>query len=132
MADAPVLRIRATRVALLPATFLLICVTPLAGASGWLLPLFAVPAVLLGWVLRAGADVDPDGVTVRALVGSRRVPWDQVAGLSVAPRGQISLALTSGDRLRLPATRPVHLPLIAAASGGRLPELTPTAGTPTA
>jgi hypothetical protein len=126
MADEPaptVVRIRTSRVALLAVLLGVSCVTPLAAASPWLLWLYLVPVLAGVWVVRAGVDVDPDGVTVRALARSRRVGWARVAGLAVGRRGQVRLVLTSGGQLRLPAVRARHLPLVAAASGGRLPDL---------
>jgi hypothetical protein len=119
------LRIRPTRAALLAVLLLAVCVIPLATASWWLLGLFAVPALALAWVQRAGVDIDPAGVTVRALLGRRRIDWSDVAGVRAGNRGDLWLVLTTGRRLRLPTARARHLPLIAAASGGRLPSPLP-------
>jgi hypothetical protein len=121
-AESPTLQIRASRVTLLPVLFLALCLSPLAVYRPWLLWLFAVPALLAVWVLRAGVDVDPDGVTVHALAGRRRVPWPGMAGLQIGRRGVTSLVLTSGSTLRLPAVRARHLPMVAAASAGQLPD----------
>lgn len=121
---APVaVQIRTSRVALLAVLLGISCVTPLAAASRWLLWLYLVPVLAGVWVLRAGVDVDTEGVTVRALARSRRVGWARVAGLMVGQRGKVRLVLTSGGWLRLPAVRVRHLPLLAAASGGRLPDV---------
>jgi hypothetical protein len=115
-------QIRTTRVALLAVLLGAICLSPLALYAPWLLWLFAAPLLVAVWVLRAGVDVDAGGVTVRALVGARRVPWSQVAGLRVGRRGEVALLLGSGATLRLPTVRARHLPLIAAASHGHLPD----------
>jgi hypothetical protein len=123
-AVSPAVQIRASRVTLLPVLFLALCLSPLAVYRPWLLCLFALPLLLALWVLRAGVDVDPDGVTVHALAGRRRVPWSDVAGLRIGRRGAASLVLTSGGALRLPAVRARHLPMIAAASAGHLPDPT--------
>lgn len=112
-------RVRTTRSALLVVFFVLLCVSPLALAVPWLAWLFVIPLVLAAWVLRAGVDVDGTGVTIRALFGSRRVPWDDVAGLSVTRRGQVMLVRANGRQVRMPVVRARHLPLLAAASGGR-------------
>jgi Bacterial PH domain len=120
----PAVQIRTTRVALLPVAVGAICLSPVALLAPWTLPLFAVPLVLALWVARAGVDVDADGLTVRALVGARRVRWLEVAGLRVSPRGGVALVLAGGGALRLPAVRARHLPLIAAASNGHLPDPT--------
>ena len=123
--DVDAVRIRGNRAALLAVLVLTVCTVPLATAGPWLAVLFAIPLVALLWVLRAGVDVDPDGVTVRALVGRRRIGWDQVAGLRAGRRGDLRLVLTTGRELRLPVARARHLPLIAAASGGRIPDPSP-------
>ena len=113
-------RIRPSAATLPVVVVLTLCVIPLATASPWLLVLLAIPVLALAWVLRAGVDVDPGGVTVRALLGSRRIPWSDVVGLQAGPRGDLWLVLAGGRRLRLPTARARHLPLIAAASGGRV------------
>jgi hypothetical protein len=119
-------QLRSNRSALLAVLALAVCTVPLATAAPWLAVLFMIPLVALLWVLRAGVDVDPDGVTVRALLGSRRVGWAEVAGLRAGSRGDLRLVLASGTELRLPVARARHLPLIAAASGGRVPDPSPT------
>jgi hypothetical protein len=119
---AAAVQIRTTRVALIAVGFGALCLSPLALYKPWLLLLFGVPAVLAARVLRAGVDVDADGITARALIGRRRVPWDEVAGLRVGRRGEVALVLTGGGAVRLPTVRARHLPLIAAASGGRVPD----------
>lgn len=113
-------RLRVPRTALIAVFFLFLCVTPLAGVQLALLSLYVVPVGIGAWLLRAGTDIDSEGVTVRALLRSRRVPWDQVSGLSVRRRGELALALTDGRLLALPQARVRHLRLIAAVSGGRI------------
>lgn len=114
-----VIRLRTARSALLVAFFLAVCVSPAALAKPALAPLFVIPLAVAGWVLRAGVDVDADGVTVRALVGQRRVRWDDVAALKLSRHGVVWLALHSGRTVRLPVARARHLSTLAAASGGR-------------
>jgi hypothetical protein len=121
---AAAVQIRTTRVALLAVLFGAICLSPVALAQPWLPWLYAVPLIAAVRVLRAGVDVDGAGMTVRALLGARRVPWERVAGLRVRPRGAVDLVLRGGATLRLPAVRARHLPLIAAASRGHLPDPT--------
>jgi hypothetical protein len=119
------LRLRPTRMGLPAVLLLAICVLPLATARLWLLVLFAVPLLALLWVLRAGVDVDPAGITLRAVLGRRRFAWEDVAGLRADRRGGLWLVLRNGRRLRLPTARARHLPLLATASGGRIPALDP-------
>ncbi|HSV66303.1 MAG TPA: PH domain-containing protein [Mycobacteriales bacterium] len=126
MADATTVQIRTSRIALLASLFGLSFATPLALASPWLVWVYLAPMLVTIWVVRAGVDVDTDGMTVRALVGSRRVPWSQVAGLEVDSAGRVRLVLAGegGRAIRLPTARARHLPVIAAASGGHLTDPT--------
>ena len=121
-ADRAALRIRPTRIGLLAVVLLAFCVLPLATATPWLLFALVLPLIALAWVLRVGVDIGPAGVTVRALLGHRFIPWSDVAGLRSSNRGDLSLVLTTGRRLRLPTLRARHLSLIAAASGGHVPD----------
>jgi hypothetical protein len=116
---------------MLPAVLVLtLSVIPLATARWWLAFLFVLPLLALLWVRRVGVDVDPDAVTVRAVLGRRRIAWADVAGLQAGRRGDLWLVLRGAGRLRLPVVRARHLPLLAAASGGRIPD--PAAPDPTA
>jgi hypothetical protein len=113
-------RLRMSRTALLPVLVLFVCVVPLATVSPWTLVLLLVPVALAAWVLRIGVDVGDDGLTVRSLVGHRRVGWTELAGVRVAPRGDLWLVTTAGTEVRLPVMRARDLPRLAALSGGRL------------
>ena len=120
-------RIRTPRTTLVAVAVLAVCVLPLASAAPWLAVLWLLPVAALAWVLRAGVDVDPDGLTVRAVLGRRRLPWSELAGLQVTGRGRLAAVLRGGGSVRLPVLRARHLPLVAAASGGRLPSAEPPA-----
>jgi hypothetical protein len=48
------------------------------------------------------------------------VPWDRLAGIRVAPRGELWLVTTAGTEVRLPVLRARDLPRLAALSGGRI------------
>ena len=117
----PPARLRMSRTALLPVVVLALCVLPVAALSPWTTLLFLVPLGAALWVLRAGVDVDDSGVTVRALVGRRTIPWERLAGLRVGERGGLRLVTTSGSEVRLPVLRASDLPRLAALSGGRIP-----------
>jgi hypothetical protein len=109
-----------TRTALLPVGLLALCTVPLAFAASWTPVLLLIPLTLAFWVLRAGVDIAEDGLTVRSLVGQRRVPWSELAGIRVAQRGDLWLVTTGGTEVRLPVMRARDLPRLAAASGGRI------------
>lgn len=95
----------------------LIAAVPLATAAPWLLPILLVPAVVAVWAWRAGTVADTGGITVTALLGRRRVAWDDVA--AIGPRGSRTTVaqLTSGQLLTLPAVRPADIPRLLAAAG---------------
>jgi hypothetical protein len=109
-----------SRTTLLPVALLTLCMLPLATVSAWALLLLLVPIAIAAWVVRVGVDIDDDGLTVRSMLGQRRVPWNQLAGLRVAPRGELWLVTTAGTEVRLPVLRVGDLPRLAAVSGGRI------------
>jgi Bacterial PH domain len=105
-----------------PATTLAAVVFMIAGLSvarwaPYLLILLVIPAVVAVWSWRTGTDADPAGLTVRALLGSRRIPWSDVAGLVTDDRGTVSAQLTSGRAVPLPAVGRADLPRVVGAAG---------------
>ncbi len=117
--DSPA-RLRMNRTALIPVGLLALCAVPLAFAAPWTPVLLLVPLAVAVWVLRAGVDIADDGLTVRSLAGERREPWSEVAGLRVAPRGDLWVVTTRGTEVHLPVMRARDLPRLAAVSGGRI------------
>jgi len=75
---------------------------------------------------------DAEAVTVRRILGRRRVPWSEICSLRLGPsssgpsswgdRSRVSAVLTDGAELPLPAVYVRDLPQLAAVSGGRLPD----------
>jgi hypothetical protein len=126
---SPPARLRTSRTALLPVALLTLCMLPLAAVSGWTLLLLLVPAVIAAWVVRVGVDIGDDGLTVRSLLGQRQVPWTRLAGIRVAPRGDLWLVTTARTEVRLPVMRARDLPRLSALSGGRLEVPEPPTGT---
>ncbi|HEY0401977.1 MAG TPA: PH domain-containing protein [Blastococcus sp.] len=117
--DSPA-RLRMNRTALIPVGLLALCVVPVAFAASWTPFLLLIPLAVAVWVLRVGVDIAEDGLTVRSLAGERRVPWSELAGIRVAPRGELWLVTTRGTELRMPVMRARDLPRLAALSGGRI------------
>ncbi len=116
MVTTPTIRFRPSSAVLGAAAVALIASTPLAAHAWYLAPVALVPATVMVWAWRAGTDVDHDGLVVRALLGSRRIGWADVAGLSVAGR-RAHAVLVGGGRVPLPAVGPADLPRLIAASG---------------
>src|SRR3954468_19997613 len=79
-------RLRMSRTALLPVVLLLVAVLSLTAAGPWALVALVLPLLAAAWVLRVGVDVSDDGITVRQIVGSRTVPWGELAGLRIGRR----------------------------------------------
>jgi hypothetical protein len=88
---------------------------PLATSAAYLLPIALVPLAVAWWGWRAGTDADADGLSVRAALGSRRVPWSAVAELGADDRGRVAARLLDGRLLPLPAVRSADLPALVAA-----------------
>jgi hypothetical protein len=128
-----VVKLRPPRPALLVVLFLLFCVTPLAFVRTPFLLLYAIPLGALLWICRAGTDIDADGVTVRAVAGSRRIAWSEIQALTPTDGGELRAVLRDGRLMRLPQARLRHLALIAAASDGHIatPETPATKEQPT-
>jgi hypothetical protein len=82
---------------------------PLATSRVYLLPIALVPILVGVWSWRAGTDVDPAGLRIRATFGSRFVPWSHVAALVPADRRRVYAILTTGRQVRLPAVGSAQL-----------------------
>ena len=84
-------------------------------------PLLALPLLASTLIVRLRTVADDDGVTVRSLVGSRTVPWDQIVGLRFERGSWCRAELKTGEKLRLPAVTFATLPQLTAISAGRVP-----------
>jgi Bacterial PH domain len=84
----------------------------------YLLVLEVVPFAVAIWSWRAGTDVDQTGLTVRALLGQRRIPWRDVSALFTDGRGRVSAQLSSGRAVALPAVGRADLPRLTAVATG--------------
>lgn len=120
---------RISPLVVLVALTLAVCVTPVATALPYAWLLYLVPVGIIVWTLRVRTVADPDAVTVRRLLGGRRVAWSDIAGLRVGRakdpgRARVNVVLADDSELALPAVHLRDLPRLAAASGGRLPDPT--------
>ncbi len=112
---------RTSPLAVLGAVAVAFCFTPVAFAVpfGWLA--YLVPLAMVGWILRVRTTADAEAVTVRRIVGRRRVAWTEISTLRLAKK-RISAVLSDGAELPLPSVGVRDLPRLAAVSGGRLPD----------
>lgn len=106
---------------------LMVCVTPVAFGAPGLQVLYLVPLGMAIWLVRARTVVGPDTVAAYRVLGSRRVIWSDLRGLRMDERSRVWAVLHDGEEVLLPAVRARDLPLLAAASGGRLAD--PLSGT---
>jgi hypothetical protein len=94
------------------------------GTPTWAYPLLLIlliPILVMIWGWRTGTDANRDGLRLRAMFGSRRLPWTQVNAF--VPRdGKVVAVLAGGGSIVLPAVGKDDLPRLVAASGNTLPE----------
>ena len=105
---------------ILGAVLLAVCATPAAFGAPWFWLVYLLPVAVVVWVLRVRTTVDEEALTVRRLIGSRRVPWSEIRSLHLRDKGGVRAVLTDGAELPLPSVRVRDLPQLAAASGGHL------------
>jgi hypothetical protein len=84
-------------------------------------PLLIIPVILSALIIRLRTQADADGVTVRTLLGSQSVRWEEIDGLRFNKGSWARAQLKSGGQLRLPAVSFATLPQLTEASGGRVP-----------
>jgi hypothetical protein len=84
-------------------------------------PLLVLPMLLSALIVRWRTVADARQVTLRTLLGSRSVGWDEIAGLGFSRGSWARAHLHDGEQLRLPAVSFATLPLLTEASGGRVP-----------
>jgi hypothetical protein len=101
---------------------LVICVTPVAFAAPYLWLIYLVPLAIIVWTLWMRTTADAEALTVRGVLGTRRVPWSEISSLRLAHHARVRAVLTDGSELPLPTVHVRDLPQLAAVSGGRLPD----------
>lgn len=116
----PTLRFRRHSAITVAAIIVLISGVTLGTWAPYLLPLLVIPLLVAVWGWRSGTDVGADGLTVRAAVGNRRIPWSEVTGIMLDSDGNPAARLSSGRFVSLPAVSPADLPRLVAASGQKL------------
>ncbi|MEU8260696.1 PH domain-containing protein [Micromonospora sp. NPDC048999] len=120
MTRADTIRFRHNQAILVAAIVAFAGTLPLATANWWLLWLLLIPLTVMVWAWRAGTDADSRELRLRALAGQRRIPWEQVAGLTGDPRGRGVVRLDDGEVLLLPAVRADDLPRLVSVTGQEL------------
>ena len=72
-------------------------------------------------IVRYRTVADRDTVSARTLLSSRTVPWTEIEGLRFTRSSWARARLRDGSEMTLPAVTFATLPLLTAASGGRVP-----------
>ena len=116
----PVLRVRKSGALLIAAAIALVGAVPLASAGWQFLPVLLLPLVAGFWAWRAGTDVYPDRLRVRALFGSTQIGWSSIAEMAPDARGRVSALLDNGNVIRLTGVTKDNLPLVLAAAGQQI------------
>jgi hypothetical protein len=120
--SAPQAVFRTTPLAVLGALAIAFCFTPMAFALPFGELVYVVPIAMIVWVLRVRTTADAEALTVRKIVGGRRVSWSEISTLRLG-KNRVSAVLGDGAELPLPSVGLRDLPKLAAVSGGRLPDL---------
>nr|WP_197519294.1 PH domain-containing protein [Mycobacterium sp. E2327] len=84
-------------------------------------PLLLIPVALSALIIRLRTVADERGLTVRTLLGSRTVRWEEIDGLRFHRGSWARALLKSGAELRLPAVTFATLPQLTEVSAGRVP-----------
>lgn len=84
-------------------------------------PVLVIPVLLSALVARLRTVADANGVTVRTLLSSKTVTWDDIEGLRFHRGNWARAHLRDGTQLRLPAVTFSTLPLLTQISDGRVP-----------
>lgn len=84
-------------------------------------PLLVISVLLSALIARLRTVADAQGVTVRTLLGSQTVRWEDIDGLRFHRGSWARACLKNGKVLRLPAVTFATLPLLTEASSGRVP-----------
>lgn len=106
-----VLRLRYTPTSLVALGFATICAVPLIVAAWpWGLVALVIPALVIFYVLRTGADITPDQIVIRGPFYQRPILLLDVAGLAVSAKGGVFLVKSDGASILIPTARARDLP----------------------
>lgn len=87
----------------------------------WSWALLIVPVLASAAIARYRTVADRERVTTRTLLGGETMPWTDIEGLRFARSAWARARRTDGSEIMLPAVTFATLPLLTAASDGRVP-----------
>src|SRR4051812_14674523 len=96
---------------------------PLVASLPYLVPVLLIPVGLGLWAWRAGTDATAEGLRVRALFGSRLIPWGDVEALVPVGDRQVYAVLADNRRVRLTAVSAADLAALREPEQADQPEL---------
>jgi hypothetical protein len=101
--------------------FTLALLTMVLAQPVWFAPLLVIPVIASVAIARYRTVADHDTVTARMLLSSRTVPWSDVDGLRFDKNSWALARRKDGSEFRLPAVTFATLPVLTAATDGRVP-----------
>ncbi|HEX7430122.1 MAG TPA: PH domain-containing protein [Mycobacterium sp.] len=101
--------------------FLVLALLSLVFAWQWFAPVLVIPVILSAYIIRLRTVADRETVTVRNLLASETVRWEDIEGLRFGRASWARAQLKDGRELLLPAVTFATLPLLTEASAGRVP-----------
>lgn len=114
---------RLPRMSYFSVGFTLFAVWIVAGASvaylGWL---FVLPVLQIVWMMRLKTIITETGLTAVSTFSRRDVAWEQISGLQFRKWGAVRAVLVDKSQVKLPAITFRDMPLLSAASRGRIPD----------
>lgn len=87
----------------------------------WFVALLVIPVLLSVAIARYRTVADRDTLTARTLLGSQTLRWEDIAGLRFGRKAWAQAQRGDGSEVSLPAVTFATLPVLTAASGGRVP-----------
>jgi hypothetical protein len=97
-----------------------VCFTPLAFAGGAWIWIYAVPVLVLVWVLITRTVADRASLRATGPRGRRTIRWDDLATIEFRGQRWAVAVDAAGRRTTLPNVRPRDVPRLVAAAGGTL------------
>jgi hypothetical protein len=115
--NKPVLRVRRSGALLVAAVIAFVGTVPLGGIRWAFTPILLIPLLAVIWAWRAGTDVFPDRLKVKALFGSTEVLWARIAEIAPDQQGRVSALLDNGNVIRLTGVTTANLQTVIDAGG---------------
>lgn len=103
------------------ALFALALLSIVFAGPGWFAVLLLIPVAMSVAIARYRTVADRDTVTVRTLVGTQKMRWADIEGLRFGRKAWALARKSDGSETTLPAVTFASLPVLTAASGGRVP-----------